>query len=170
MELIIQRIIKIKYPHFIKYFFTMILLIVLIVPAKLYPYKIVGYKEKIMIKDLDMKYSALMDTGAGLCTLHAYGIRMKRRNNKLYVRFYTSNKKGQRLRIEKRVVNIVSIRSSNGLIERRFVIYLTISLAKISRKVQVTLTNRIRMSTRILIGRNFLKGLFLVDSSRKNIT
>ncbi len=127
---------------------------------------IAGYYENIHIKELNLKYTALLDTGASFCALHAYGIKAKRKRNGLYVRFYTSNKKGKRTSVIKKVANILNIRSSNGIVERRYAVYLRIKLGKITKRVIVTLTNRITQKARILIGRNYLKNKFLIDSGR----
>lgn len=58
------------------------------------------------------------------------------------------------------------VKSSNGTLQSRYVVKLTIKLASIVKTTDVTLTNRSTMNYSVLLGRKFLKDDFLIDVSR----
>lgn len=58
------------------------------------------------------------------------------------------------------------VKSSNGTLQSRYVVQLTIKLASIVKTTDVTLTNRSTMNYSVLLGRKFLKDDFLIDVSR----
>lgn len=128
---------------------------------------ICGYVEKVYIKNINSHYTALIDTGAFYSTLHAYGISGYRKRNRLLVTFYTRNRKGIRRKKTLPVKKIVWIRSSIGASQKRYAVLMKIKLGKVIKKTVVTLTNRSRQKQLMIIGRNFLKGNFLINSEKK---
>lgn len=58
------------------------------------------------------------------------------------------------------------VKSSNGTLQSRYVVQLTIKLASIVKTTDVTLTDRSTMNYSVLLGRKFLKDDFLIDVSR----
>lgn len=62
---------------------------------------------------------------------------------------------------------IKSVKSSNGLIQKRFTIKLNVLLANHHYKAEFTLSKRTKMAFPVLIGRNLLRKGFLIDVSKK---
>jgi hypothetical protein len=62
------------------------------------------------------------------------------------------------------------IRSSNGIEEIRPVIAATVRLLGQTWQIELTLTNRDQMGFRMLLGRQALRGRFLVDPGRSYCT
>ena len=62
-----------------------------------------------------------------------------------------------------------SVRSSNGSLEERYFIRTTARLQGIEFPIELTLANRDDMSFRMLLGREAIRGRFLVDSGRSFI-
>ncbi len=58
------------------------------------------------------------------------------------------------------------VKSSNGTLQSRYVVQLTIKLASVVKTTDVTLTDRSTMNYSVLLGRKFLKDDFLIDVSR----
>ncbi|MEZ9794978.1 RimK/LysX family protein, partial [Vibrio splendidus] len=68
------------------------------------------------------------------------------------------------------VVRYVKIRqSTNDQTERRAVIELWVKVGKIHEKAQFTLADRSQMSHPVLLGREFIKDIALVDVSKKYV-
>ncbi|WP_448215689.1 ATP-dependent zinc protease family protein [Endozoicomonas sp. 2B-B] len=65
------------------------------------------------------------------------------------------------------VKDIKTIRSSNGMIEKRYVISTTLKLHDHIWTIDVTLSNRAKMTYLMLLGREGMANIFLVDPSRK---
>lgn len=62
------------------------------------------------------------------------------------------------------------IKSSNGIIEERFLIKTKIIIFKKIYTIELSLTERGSMRYPVLLGRKFLTRKFLVDTSRKNLS
>ncbi|MEQ8624681.1 MAG: RimK/LysX family protein [Vicingaceae bacterium] len=61
------------------------------------------------------------------------------------------------------------VRSSNGRLEKRFILKTKIILGGKKRVTYISLTDRSKMRYPVLIGRKVLKNGFLVDVSKKNL-
>ncbi|MCI0501387.1 MAG: RimK/LysX family protein [Epsilonproteobacteria bacterium] len=70
---------------------------------------------------------------------------------------------------KKKIYKKVSVKSSNGISEKRFLIASMITIATKSYPILFSLTNRNAMNYKILIGTNFLKDRFLVDVGKENL-
>ena len=67
------------------------------------------------------------------------------------------------VRKEAKVVDIKRVKSSTATKQRRYVIHTKISMANKSWKIRLTLTDRSTMTYRMLLGREAMKGRFMVD-------
>lgn len=63
-----------------------------------------------------------------------------------------------------------AVKSSNGSVENRYVIKLTVLLYGKKYKSEFTLANRKSMTYPVLLGKRLLNGRFLVDVSQKNLS
>ncbi len=106
-----------------------------------------------------------LDTGARNSSLNAQDVARFRKDGRLWVRFSVTNNKGRTVKFERPVEGIATIKRAGADAEERYVILLDVCVAQISRRVEVNLTDRSDLNYQLLIGRRFLEGAILVDSS-----
>ena len=122
---------------------------------------IIGRVEYIKVVSTDILQKAKIDTGAKTTSIDAKEIVRFERDGKEWVKFKFAGKS-----IEKPLLKNILIKRHGVKSQRRAVIQLRLKLGKISRHVNVTLTDREEYIYPILIGRNFLKDAFIVDVSQ----
>ena len=129
---------------------------------------IAGSEEWCSLPQLDIAaVKARVDSGAKTSSIHAFNIEPFTRNSNQWVRFDLHPLQKSRratTRCEAPVVARRTIRSSNGLSEKRFVISTPLTLNGQSWDIELTLTNRDAMGYRMLLGREAMSGRILVDS------
>ncbi|MEZ5083389.1 MAG: RimK/LysX family protein [Bacteroidales bacterium] len=110
-----------------------------------------------------------VDTGAYTSSIHCHNIEVK--NGILKCQFMDPEHENFNEKVstfpefsEKRV------KSSNGMIEERFLIKTKISIFKKIYTIELSLTERGSMRYPVLLGRKFLTRKFIVDTSRKNLS
>jgi hypothetical protein len=130
----------------------------------------IGWREWVGLPDLSIRsIKAKIDTGARSSCLHAFDIEPFIRDDCQWVRFDVHPiQRNDRLvkRCEAAVFDRRHVRSSNGLTSERFVIQTTLMLVGQRVPIELTLANRDAMGFRMLIGREAMRGRFLVDSGR----
>lgn len=129
--------------------------------------KIVGSEEWITLPELKLPaIKARVDSGAKTSALHAYNIVDFEENGTKMVRFDIHPVQGSRavsVRCEAPLVDKRNIKSSDGDLEKRFIIRTPIRLGNETWEIEVSLTNRDTMGYRMLLGREAMKGRLLVD-------
>jgi hypothetical protein len=134
---------------------------------------VLGEVEKVRLDAIDQSFDARIDTGAVTSSLNAVDIEEFERNGEQWVRFHLDNNRAkvdEQQWIEAPVIRFVKIRqSTTNEVERRAVIELWIKLGKIHEKAQFTLADRSQMSHPVLIGREFIRDIAVVDVSKKYI-
>jgi hypothetical protein len=135
---------------------------------------IIGRKDKadlpdLALEDIDLK----IDTGAYTSAIHCQKIATRKVNGKRVLTFtlldpshsqYEENEFSAEDFTEKQ------IKSSFGSSEKRFVIETTICLFGKTHPIKFSLSDRGEMRTPVLIGRKFLKGKFVIDPSKSNLS
>lgn len=125
--------------------------------------KIIGRLEKIYFKDLNLKVTSKIDTGAWRSVLHVDGLELK--DDFLY--FWIGTKENIFMIRE---FETASVKNSFGDIQQRYCIKLKIKIGKKNYKLDVSLTDRSNMRYSCLLGRSFLRKYgFIVDVTKKNI-
>lgn len=134
----------------------------------------IGRKDKASfpefgLKNLDIK----IDTGAYTSAIHCRNVEKKERNGKPIVTFTLlddSHPKfnGREFSTEK--FREKRIKSSTGISEERYIVETEILIFGKRHPIQLSLSERGDMKTPILIGRRFLKGKFIVDTSKSNLS
>ena len=130
--------------------------------------RIIGATAEILEKQSGLLFRARVDTGAKSCSLHVEEMEIVNEedgwkdNIGKVVKFKVTNGGKRAHWLDRRIDSYVIIKSSNGR-ERRYKVPLTLRWKGIEKKVLVTLTNRKGMDYPLLLGRNFLRGDFLVD-------
>ncbi|MGR5303871.1 ATP-dependent zinc protease family protein [Vibrio mediterranei] len=134
---------------------------------------ILGSVEKVKLDVLKQTFDARVDTGAATSSLNAGDIQAFERDGKQWVKFHLVNdkvKEQEKRWIEAPVLRYVKIRqSTSDEMERRAVVELWIRVGKIHEKAQFTLADRSQMTHPILLGREFIKDIALVDVSQQYI-
>ena len=133
---------------------------------------VVGRQEQVWLEDIQLALPARVDTGAETASLDAHNIELFERNGKRWVRFEILHpESGEHLQLERRLKRIASVIQSNtSEAERRPVIKLGIKIGHIGQSAEFTLSNRSHLDHQMLIGRNILKDVMIVDVSQINVT
>lgn len=133
---------------------------------------ILGAIENVEIADIKQQFSARIDTGATTSSLNAVDLQEFERNGTQWVRFHLINQDvkedGKLEWITAPVVRNVKIRqSTTEEAERRPVVELWIKLGAIHEKVQFTLADRSHMTHSVLLGREFIQDIAVIDVSKE---
>lgn len=135
-------------------------------PGKL----VIGAVERVYLAPPGNYFKARIDTGATTSSLDATNIQRFERDGDDWVRFdlilADSDKPVTLERRLERTVTIIQSNEDNG--ERRPVIALELVIGSVVQKAEFTLSDRSHMDYSLLIGRNVLKDLMIVDVALKN--
>ena len=132
---------------------------------------VVGQLEQVWLQNLQLALPARIDTGAETASLDAHNIELFERDGRRWVRFEIIHPEtGEPLLLERKLKRMVAIVQSNSVeSERRPVIKLGITIGQISQTAEFTLSNRSHLDYQLLVGRNILQDVMVVDVSKKNI-
>lgn len=115
-----------------------------------------------------LPFAARVDTGATSCSIHCEAFEIDnpsddpKENVGKPVRFLVKNNEGESQWIESKIADHVIVRTAEQK-DERYKVRLNIRWQDVEKKVLVTLNDRENMHYPLLLGRNFLKGDFLVD-------
>ena len=128
---------------------------------------IFGWAEEVEIGTSRLKMKAKLDTGADTSSLDASKIRrFKTKDGDRWVEFLVKDKdSGRRIRYKKRLIRYANIKEHEGPSQRRPVVELEVCLGDHRKVVEVSLVDRSGFQYPILLGRNTLEDIALVDSS-----
>ncbi|GGA16148.1 ATP-dependent zinc protease [Okeania sp. KiyG1] len=131
---------------------------------------IIGWREWIALPEIGItKIKAKIDTGARTSSLHAFDIETFEIDGKPRVKFKIHPKQRDTNQIviaEAELIDERHVRSSSGQAELRPVILTEVNLMQEKWQVELTLTNRELMGFRMLLGRQAVRGIFLIDPSK----
>ncbi|WP_295623849.1 RimK/LysX family protein [uncultured Nitrosomonas sp.] len=132
---------------------------------------LLGDIENIFLDPPGMEFSARIDTGAQTSSLNALDIVEFERDGKPFVKFNIIHPlTGEKLELTRRLRRHVRIKGRGGReSHRRPVVKIRVVLADIDEQINFTLEDRSRFKHQILIGRNLLQDLAIVDVSRRNV-
>jgi len=132
--------------------------------------KVIGRREVISILDLELyNLDAKIDTGADSNALHCDDIYIDKDG---FVHFTLQDEVHEAYHDKKIVMPLHSIkrvRSSNGKLQERASIKVSVEFFGKKYKTIISLADRADMKYPMLIGRKFLSGKFLVDVSKEYI-
>lgn len=133
--------------------------------------RVVGWKENAALPDLNVKnVIAKVDTGANLASIDASDIKIVSRENVKYVKFKVMKRNNTVRKTSAPLEGYKRIKSSNGDVERRPYIKTTLLMDGISKKIDLTLTDRGPMEYTMLIGRKALGRRWVVNPSISFLT
>lgn len=131
---------------------------------------VIGATADISEASSGIVFPARIDTGAKSCSLHVEKIEIDDEspdpleNVGKPIRFLVKNRDGESAWIKTEIVGRVRIRSAaTNKFDRRYKVSLNLQWKDFQKVVSVTLNDRTDMAYPLLIGRNFLRGDFLVD-------
>ena len=130
----------------------------------------IGWLEHIKIIGSDFQLNAKIDTGAATSSMNAKIIKKFTKEGEKWIRFYIENNKGNKILLERKVIRYVKIKRKRAFAIKRPVINLGICLGKIYRTLEINLADRKNFDYQILIGRNYLRDYFLIDSALEYTT
>lgn len=116
---------------------------------------------------------AKIDTGARTSALHATDVEEFHRDGEHRVRFTVHPWQGSdddATTVEAPLIDERNVTSSSGTVSTRLVVLVTIDVAGTPHDVELTLTRRDDMGFRMLLGREAMRGRYLVDPSHSYLT
>lgn len=137
------------------------------------PPTVAGWREWVALPDIGVPWvKAKLDTGARSSAIHAFDIEESGRDGDEWVSFAIhpwQRSEADIVRVDLPVVDRRIVRSSTGHEEERLVVPMRISVVGLDLDAEITLANRDEMGFRMLVGREALRGLVLVDPGRSYI-
>lgn len=133
--------------------------------------QVVGAVEKVFLAPPGILLPARIDTGATTSSLDAENLEYFERNGQEWVRFSLihPDTKADSI-LERKVVRIVRIiQAVAEEPERRPVVEMGVIIGNKTQTAEFTLSTRRHLEYSLLIGRNILRDLFVVDVSQSNI-
>jgi hypothetical protein len=131
----------------------------------LYPLPLIGWREDVLLPEFgDGVIVAKIDTGARNAALHAQDIQIKGKRASFVLEVGSKKK-----RHELQMIGSKRVKSSNGFSELRPVVEIKIQVGIHEFPVETTLTNRTDMGVPMLLGRNSIKGRFIVNPAKSFI-
>jgi len=149
--------------------FAFWLLVLVLVPVTGIAREIVGWVENVRLYPGGMEIKARVDTGARMSSLGVEFLEYFQHGTETWVRFSTTNNRGETLRLERKLQRTVKVKRDAGVLKERPVISMGVCFAGIYKEIEVNLEKRSHMNYPMLIGRDFLDGHFLVDPNARFI-
>ncbi len=142
-------------------------------PTRVTNLRVLGEAEWVQIEGIEGSLDARVDTGASVSSISAINIEEFERNSKKWVRFTVKDKKelkeGENV-IEAPIVRVAHIKqSSSNTAQERVVVRLWITLGNIREHSEFSLIDRSHLEYPVLLGREFMRDIAVVDVSKKYI-
>ncbi|UDQ98707.1 RimK/LysX family protein [Lentisphaerota bacterium WC36G] len=126
---------------------------------------IIGEIENIYLDDFKTPFESRIDSGAATSSIDATKIQSFERDGDKWVKFTITNRKSKKAMIlSRRIVRQVRIKGDKMI---RYVVKLRIRVGHNYIEREFTLANRKNYRYSMLIGRNVLSGIALIDVSKK---
>jgi len=132
---------------------------------------LIGEIEDVHLSPVNLELEARIDTGAQTASLDAQNLKVFERDGEEWVKFNFVDRKTKEVHEIERPVSrfVLIIQSNTQKKERRPVVMFKLTIGNVSQMVEFTLSDRSHLDFSVLIGRNVLKDLMLVDISQKKI-
>lgn len=134
------------------------------------PRRPLGWREWVALPELGVPWTkAKLDTGARSSAIHAFDIEPYTEGGERRVRFQLHPRQRRpvpSIEADAAVLGTRQVRSSTGHHQERLLIRTPIELAGERYDIELTLASRDAMGFRMLLGRQALRGHFLVDPGR----
>ena len=134
------------------------------------PLGIIGEVEVIHLPEFSAPFEARIDTGATTSSITAKEIRTFERDGKKWVSFVVETRSGKEShKYELPVVRVVRIKRHDAESLERISVMLTFRIGHLTLEREFTLSDRGKFKYPVLIGRNVINGIAVVDPSRRNV-
>ncbi len=131
---------------------------------------LIGWREWCALPQLGIPaIKVKIDTGARTSAMHAFNIQSQMKKGRDFVSFSVfpiQADKNIMVNCEAPVVDKRVVTSSTGHRELRFIILTQITLGQQTREIELSLSNRDPLKFRMLLGREALKNLAVIDATR----
>ena len=129
---------------------------------------ILGSLEHVYIDPPGINLIARIDTGAQTSSLNALDMVEFERDGKPYIRFNIIDPEtNDKIEITRRIRGYARIKEFKGKSQRRPIVKIRIRLDNLDESINFTLIDRSKFKQQVLIGRNFLRDLAIVDVSKE---
>lgn len=131
---------------------------------------LIGWREWCTLPQLSIPaIKVKIDTGARTSALHAADIKLHWKKTRRWVQFSVYPLQGNthlKIHCEAPLSDERMITSSNGCREHRYIIKTEIKIANQTREIELSLSNRDPLKFRMLLGREAVKNLAVIDTAR----
>lgn len=134
--------------------------------------QLIGRLEKVFLNPPGRMFNARIDTGATTSSLDARDIQVFERDRSDWVRFKIQDpkEKATYYDVERPIARKVRIiQATSDEADRRLVVKLQFQIGRVQRMEEFTLEDRSHMDYQVLIGRNVLRDLMVVDVAQEFI-
>lgn len=132
--------------------------------------QIVGLREQALIAGLNIVMQARISTNVANSVVDARNIQMFERNGEEWVRFTIYNPETKEPHVlERKRLRFQTVQTANPTPDRRPVVEIRFTIGKLTQKGEFILADRSTSEYPILIGRNLLRDVMLVDVSGNNL-
>ena len=135
------------------------------------PQHVLGATETIRVLDANLEFRAMVDTGAHSTSIHAVDLRIEDAADTMPenigkpVAFLVVNERGEARRVRSTISAVVWVSTANGS-EPRYRVPLRLRWRGVEKQIEVNLRDRRPLTYKLLIGRDWIRGDFLVDVDR----
>lgn len=128
---------------------------------------VLGWREWVALPQLGIPaLKVKVDTGARTSALHAFGIERLASHRVRFRVHPDQNHDAAEVVAEADLVDERVVRTSGGHSELRPVVRTHVSMGELDFPVELTLSNRAMLGFRMLLGREAIRGRFLIDPRR----
>lgn len=135
---------------------------------------VIGWREWVGLPELNVpRIKAKIDTGARSSSLHAFNLETYHVDDQERVRFSihpSQRRDNLAIQADVPILERRAIRSSNGDVSDRIVIRTQLRILDRVTPMDLTLANRDAMGFRMLVGREAIRHLYLVDPAASFLT
>lgn len=132
--------------------------------------QIVGLREQALIAGLNIVMQARISTTVANSVVDARNIQMFERNGEEWVRFTIYNPETNEPHVlERKRLRFQTVQTANPTPDRRPVVEIRFTIGKLTQRGEFVLADRSTSEFPILIGRNLLRDVMLVDVSGNNL-
>lgn len=129
---------------------------------------ILGETEWMYVEEANGNFLSRIDTGATTSSLSAQDVTVFEREGRRWVKFNIPVNDNKLVSVEAPFVKYIRIRQANGL-EDRPIVRMTVRMGAVTEKADFSLTDRSNMDFPVLVGREFIKDISVVDVARENV-
>ncbi|ACE82780.1 ATP-dependent zinc protease family protein [Cellvibrio japonicus] len=132
--------------------------------------QIVGLQEQVLLTGLNIIMPTRINTNVANSVLDARNIQLFERNSDEWVRFTVYNPETKEPHVlERKRLRFQNVTTASATTERRPVVEMRFTVGKLTQKGEFVLADRSTSEFPLLIGRNLLRDVMLVDVSGNNL-